>query len=531
MKPHFVGIMLVLAVVRTQAADRAAPGDEQLLAQHSIAPTAEGIAAFFKSLRPDPGDRKRVAALIAQLSDASFEVREAATNALVELPVAPSVELEAAAKSDNLEAAARAKLILQHPSTRTKLDAARRRRTMIAPALRTMCERQIRGLAPPLLEIAPQFDGELSMLAGDAMAATARSADESLLRKSLGAASAATRAVAIRGLASAAGDAAKPLLVDHSRDPHALVALAAAHAMAERRDRTSLALLVKLAGSDDPIVRVRAVQVLRAATAKSFGENPYRTPAEQKTELAKWTAWLTTKDGAAPLRSPLVLAPLAENLDAGLVLHYTFDEVSGRRLTDGSGHARHGTTNNMVEYIARGRGKALKIVGANHHGDAGGHAIIPFVDFASLKQFTLSIWVLENRMTHEEGEAYVTFGVDRGTNVQDALGIAHLNANVLFRVGDGQVSVSFAPTDAGRWVHYAMTFVDGRLAAYKDGKQLAATTARVSVPDRRYAALGRHWWSAGDGTSARFVGALDDLRIYNRALTREQIQLLFESTK
>ena len=133
-------------------------------------------------------------------------------------------------------------------------------------------------------------------------------------------------------------------------------------------------------------------------------------------------------------------------------------------------------------------------------------------------------------MTHEEGEAYVTFGIDRGVGTADALGIAHLNSSVLFRVGDGQLSVPFAAADRDRWVHYAMTFQNGELHAYKDGQRVGNTPARISVPSRQ-AALARHWWAEGKGTSTRFQGAMDDVRIYNRALTPDQIQMLKEITK
>ena len=170
--------------------------------------------------------------------------------------------------------------------------------------------------------------------------------------------------------------------------------------------------------------------------------------------------------------------------------HYSFDHDAENRLKDASGHSRDGESHNAIEFISRGKGRAIEFKGQGHHGAEGGHAILPFIDFSSLKEFSLALWVRESNMTHEEGEAYVTFGIDRGVGTADALGIAHLNSSVLFRVGDGQLSVPFAATDRDRWVHYAMTFQNGELQAYKDGQRVGNTPARISVPSRQ-AALAR----------------------------------------
>lgn len=523
-------ILLVLAAAPVQAIERAATEDEKLLAKHAVAPTAEGVVAYLRALQPDVKELQLAAAWIAQLGDNSFAVRETAMRRLMEMSHVPVTLLQGAAEGADLEAATRAKRILQYSQTIAKLEAARSRRDLSGAVLRTIAARKIQGTTTILLETAPFLDDGLLMLAGDVAASVALPSDAPLLRKSMGDKTVAVRVVAIRGLVTAAGDAALPELRAQLRAADTWVALAAAQALAEKADRACLEVLVQLTVADKLDVRVRAVQVLRAATKQSFAENPYRTPHEQQAEFAKWKSWLAQNGASAKLYSPLEIAPLPEDLGAGLLLHYTFNDDSAGRLIDGSGHGRHGDIKNAVSYVARGRGKALQIEGHGHHGSEGGHATLPFIDFGSLKQFSLVIWVRETGMTHEEGEAYVTFGVDRDTNIQEALGIAHLNGSVLFRVGEGHVSAPFAAADLGRWVHYAMTFEGGRLSAYKNGEPVAVATARVSVPSRN-AALGRHWWSGGAGTSTRFQGALDDLRVYDRALTPQQVRRLVESTK
>jgi hypothetical protein len=527
--PSFV--VLLLAFSLPNVADVAKADDAGLLKKYGIEPTAAGTTTFLLTLRPDETAHKKAAEWVGQLGDASFTVREAATHGLLELSIVPVIRLRAAATSADLETATRAKRILDHPATIAKLHAAAQQRELAAAVLRTIGEKSIGNTTSALLEVAPFLeDDELAGLAADAMAKVADAEAIPTLRKSLAENIVPVRIIAIRGLSKAAGRSARDELRTLYLDSNPRIVLAAAHALAEQADRSCLKVLVQLLGAEDVAVRARAVQVLRASTNQKIALNPFRKPDEQKSELDAWKTWLAAHGETVQLQRPLKLSALSEDLDRGLLVHYSFDHDAEGRLKDASGHSRDGECHNAVEFVSRGRGRAIEFKGHGHHGAEGGHAILPFIDFPSLKEFSLALWVRELNMTHEEGEAYVTFGIDRGVGTADALGIAHLNSSVIFRVGDGQVSVPFAAADRDRWVHYAMTFQNGQLHAFKDGERIGDTSARIFVSSRR-AALARHWWANGNGTSTRFQGAMDDVRIYDRALTAEQIHMLKEATK
>jgi hypothetical protein len=209
----------------------------------------------------------------------------------------------------------------------------------------------------------------------------------------------------------------------------------------------------------------------------------------------------------------------------GLLLHYTFDHDTGGRLTDSSGHRRHGSLRNAHSRVAGVAGKALEVRGAGDMGDGGGHAMLPFIDFMALEEFTVALWVNERGMSDPHGEAYVVFGADRTVVLDDSLGISHFNESIVYRVGGAIVSVPFDKADLNRWVHYTLTFQAGRLRAYKDGRPVGEKEGRVVLVGKQ-AALGRHWWHHGEATSTRFVGAFDELRIYGRALAPSQIESL-----
>ena len=88
------------------------------------------------------------------------------------------------------------------------------------------------------------------------------------------------------------------------------------------------------------------------------------------------------------------------------------------------------------------------------------------------------------------------------------------------------VTIPQPDTDRGRWVHYAMSYEKGRLSVFKDGEFVADREQTVAVKGNK-AALGRHWWSNGAETSTRFIGALDDIRVYDWALGDAQLKTLF----
>ena len=70
-----------------------------------------------------------------------------------------------------------------------------------------------------------------------------------------------------------------------------------------------------------------------------------------------------------------------------------------------------------------------------------------------------------------------------------------------------------------------MSYKDGELTVFKDGNPERSQKLEIAMKGDE-AALGRHWWSGGRQSSTRFIGALDDIRIYERALDGAQIKRL-----
>src|SRR5262245_11165862 len=83
-------------VIADGPAGEGAAADAALLAEHRIEPTLAGVTAFLLPLRTELADTNKAEALIAQLGDERFRVREAAMQQLIEAPSLPLKALQRA---------------------------------------------------------------------------------------------------------------------------------------------------------------------------------------------------------------------------------------------------------------------------------------------------------------------------------------------------------------------------------------------------------------------------------------------------
>jgi Concanavalin A-like lectin/glucanases superfamily len=510
----------------TTESDAEILADQRLIESFSITLSQEGVSRFLQALRPNEESNRLATDLIQKLSDMSFSVREAATLSLQAMPNAPVELLLSATKSDDPETASRASAILKSDAVQKQVAQLKRRPEVIVAVSRLIARRSFVGLTDELLQAALFVTDPDSILAlGDALAASARAEDIELIRETGAIENVYQRAVAVRGRAAILGTKIQTELIELSRSQSDLLALAAAQSLAEQQDRHALPSLVALLRSPHLEIRIRSKQILMAATGEKFELNAYADPMSQPASYESLNDWLRDSGDSVKIIYPIVLKALPEDISEGLLLHYAFDDDELNTILDSSGHDQRGKSANDYRYRPGVLGQAIEFVGEGHMGESGGHALLPSIDFSKLDAFTIALWANQKGMTHPEGEAYIVFGMDRGVGVDGAIGISQYNNELFFRVGEGNVKVTFDRADLDHWVHYAMVFADGRLTAYKNGIAIGSKDARVSETSGN-AALGRHWWQDGAGTSTRYIGAFDEVRFYGRALTSEQIRML-----
>ncbi len=226
-----------------------------------------------------------------------------------------------------------------------------------------------------------------------------------------------------------------------------------------------------------------------------------------------------------------------------LLAYWSFDDSTAH---DNSGNGYHGTIMHSPKPIigVDGYHTAFHFVGKEDYTSgnigAGDHILLPSIDLTKYPEFTITMWVREQAITTESGEAYIWFGyVNYGW-----VGIDHCwqhsspqppsNTCLNYSVGSNVSSIwpvtidfNFAK-DRNRWVHYAMVYNRDTVKAYKDGKLVKKGIQKLIISSKD-AAIARHWWTYGGDarSSTRFTGDIDEVMIYSTALDDTEIEELY----
>jgi len=226
--------------------------------------------------------------------------------------------------------------------------------------------------------------------------------------------------------------------------------------------------------------------------------------------------------GAPPAPPAAAKAPAGIDLTRGLVGWWKFDEGDGTVARDSSGKRSHGRLIGDLEW-GKGRiGGALSFGGTRDR--------VEIMDSPSISvtgDLTVTAWVngsswrVNNIVSKDFNSSY-------RFRVQD-------NGNALWLLlcddyGYEAESVELSNTlRTGKWYHVAATAdLDAKeVRFYLDGAQMgeARSTTKAGIQDMAGPLL---IGKTETGFSEDFHGLMDDVRIYNRALSAEEIRLLAE---
>ena len=215
----------------------------------------------------------------------------------------------------------------------------------------------------------------------------------------------------------------------------------------------------------------------------------------------------------------------AKSLAKGLVAHWTFDEKEGPKVNDASENGNAGSLEGGTARIDGKLGRALSFDGKTGHAMVGSP---PVLDLPA--DMSLFCWLrFENVTSSEYGQCVWGQTKPSGNGGQYELCVARGKAmnevTVLWK--DVDICISKSKLKTGQWYHIGFTRTgkpgDWTCTIYVDGAvSSVAKNIDTDVGPAYPFAMGR----PGAFDKLYYEGAMDDLRIYNRALSAEEAAAL-----
>ncbi|MBL7187719.1 MAG: discoidin domain-containing protein [Phycisphaerae bacterium] len=210
----------------------------------------------------------------------------------------------------------------------------------------------------------------------------------------------------------------------------------------------------------------------------------------------------------------------------GLQAHYEFEGTTN----DSSGNSRHGTHGAAMSnpgFEAGRIGQAISFGGLNDYVNIDGYKGITATNDLQ-PAFSVTCWV---KTTAAEGDM-VSWGSSEGSPAGGQYCTFRLNqAALLVEHGGGSSLGGSTPVNDGEWHHAALTVVEGgnlrvpNTIVYVDGQQdmvLSGSSSIYNLTPDADVNIGRR----ASHRDRYFDGSLDDVRIYNRVLSKEEIAWL-----
>jgi hypothetical protein len=226
-----------------------------------------------------------------------------------------------------------------------------------------------------------------------------------------------------------------------------------------------------------------------------------------------------------------VMPTTALDLDKGLVAYYSFDNIEGNILKDDSGNGHDGIIHGNPKVVDGIKGKALEFDGVDDY------IRIPNSNVLSnIKAVTVSFWI---KVYNINDQFFYTHKDDQIDSHPTGHEIIIWKGNVGFWLlldgnwYDAKVSANDY-LSVGKWYMLTGVYCGNYIKFYINGNLVAIT----SIPNNKDfyridgdLCIGKNdFLPTNNPSSYPTRGIIDELRIYNRALSEEEIKALYEQT-
>lgn len=236
-------------------------------------------------------------------------------------------------------------------------------------------------------------------------------------------------------------------------------------------------------------------------------------PRDASETTANYTGYLVKVSKQRP-----VVTSLYHSNNAGLVARWTFDDGSGTTAYDSSSHNYTGTFVPFAQWSTDSKeGTALDLVGSNYMNFPSS------LGSAFTTEGTLSVWIKLQFDVPASGNitGFGMFGNDASNMSHYPFINGYMYSNIFRSVRFDTIDVS--SVNKTQWHHLAVTSKPGAngYVVYLNGTAVAATTGENTISMSANPRIGLS--QAG----YYMLGKVDDLRLYNRALTAQEIQSIY----
>lgn len=205
-----------------------------------------------------------------------------------------------------------------------------------------------------------------------------------------------------------------------------------------------------------------------------------------------------------------------------LEAHWTFDGGHGTVVRDASGNGLDGVLVNEPKFVTGVVGRALQLNGVNQYADFGDPIALRLAG-----SMTISAWI-NSRSFPVDDAAIVSnhgdFGYQLDTTVdqgQRTIGFKLTNA-----AGQLMARYGKTPLVTGRWYHVTGVYnaAAKTLNVYLNGELDNGCLVGDVTGRQRISGLNLYVGRRGNADGFEFAGLIDDVKIYSRALTQNEIE-------
>jgi hypothetical protein len=225
----------------------------------------------------------------------------------------------------------------------------------------------------------------------------------------------------------------------------------------------------------------------------------------------------------------------------GLILYYSCNEVSDTTLPDKSGNGNDGTLVGPVSVAPGKVGNALSFTATNNldSGTSGGYVVMPAALLATSATMTIAAWFKINstvpfQRIFDIGTSDITSsmyltprdGTTPNSNLRFSIRTTLADGG-LFKEDLPATPVKTVPT--GTWEHVAVVLDASGARLYLNGVQVGVSTAMTMRPTS-LGSTTNDWIGRSEFAVNPYLdGAIDEFRIYNRALSAAEILTLYNA--